>query len=319
MDPFADLVREVRADGALLGQSVLRPPWSLRYVHGARLTMCAMLEGSGWVVPAAGEPARLDAGGTAVVVGPEPFVIADEPDRPPEVTVHSGEMCTSTSTGENLVTSARLGPRSWGTSAEGGASLLIGAYTAPGDVGRRLLGALPPVLVVPAGSAPCVDLDLLATEVCGEQPGQQVVLDRLLDLMLVWTLRAWFEREDADPPAWYSALGDPVIGPVLHAIHDDPGHPWTVAGLARVAGVSRAAFARRFTALVGEPPLTYLTDWRMTIAADLLRREGSSVGAVARRVGYADGVAFSSAFKRVRGVSPSAYRAERSPAARVSS
>ena len=100
-----------------------------------------------------------------------------------------------------------------------------------------------------------------------------------------------------------------MIGPVLRAMHAEPGRPWTVVTLAKVAGASRAAFARRFTALVGEPPLAYLTSWRMTLAADLLRRQGTSVASVASQVGYADGFAFSSAFKRVRGVSPSAYRA----------
>ncbi|MBP2183738.1 AraC-like DNA-binding protein [Amycolatopsis magusensis] len=93
---------------------------------------------------------------------------------------------------------------------------------------------------------------------------------------------------------------------MLRAMHAEPGRPWTVLTLAKVAGASRAAFARRFTALVGEPSLAYLTGWRMTLAADLLRRQGTSV---ASQVGYADGFAFSSAFKRVRGVSPSVYRA----------
>nr|CEL13722.1 Transcriptional regulator, AraC family [Kibdelosporangium sp. MJ126-NF4] len=158
-----------------------------------------------------------------------------------------------------------------------------------------------------------MQLELIVPETCPEQPGQQVVLDRLLDLLLVCTLRAWFDRAESDPPAWYRALGDPVIGPVLRAMHTDPGGPWTADSLASVANVSRSAFARRFTELVGEPPLAYLTDWRMTLAADLLRRESAPVAAVASRVGYADGFAFSSAFKRVRGVSPSAYRADRAP------
>ncbi|RZQ59652.1 AraC family transcriptional regulator [Amycolatopsis suaedae] len=305
MDPFADLVRGVRADGALLGHSVLTPPWSVRYVHEAELTLCTALEGSGWVLPADGEPVRLDPGAVAVVRGPEPFVVADEPGRPPGATVHRGQLCTATPSGEYLVDSADPGPRSTG----GGASLVVGAYRAPGDVGRRLLDALPPALVVSGDSVPCLELNLFVTEVCSLEPGQQVVLDRLLDLLLVCTLRAWFAHEDTEPPAWYSALGDPMIGPVLRAMHADPGRPWTVVSLARVAGVSRAAFARRFTALVGEPPLAYLTGWRMTLAADLLRRQGTSVASVAAQVGYADGFAFSSAFKRVRGVSPSAYRA----------
>ncbi|MFI6778919.1 helix-turn-helix transcriptional regulator [Nocardia sp. NPDC050412] len=98
-----------------------------------------------------------------------------------------------------------------------------------------------------------------------------------------------------------------MVGPVLRVMHETPGAPWTLTTLAAVAGVSRTTFAKRFAELVGEPPLAYLTDWRMTIAADLLAEPGATVSAVARRVGYADAFGFSTAFKRVRGVSPSEY------------
>jgi AraC-like DNA-binding protein len=95
---------------------------------------------------------------------------------------------------------------------------------------------------------------------------------------------------------------------VLRLLHEDPARRWTVAELAAAAGVSRATFAARFSALVGEPPLGYLTTWRMTLAADLLRDAEATVAAVAREVGYTDAFAFSAAFKRVRGVSPSVWR-----------
>lgn len=94
-----------------------------------------------------------------------------------------------------------------------------------------------------------------------------------------------------------------MVGPVLRVMHETPGAPWTLTTSAAVAGVSRTTLAKRFA----EPPLAYLTDWRMTIAADLLAEPGATVSAVARRVGYADAFGFSTAFKRVRGVSPSEY------------
>lgn len=130
-------------------------------------------------------------------------------------------------------------------------------------------------------------------------------------MALISTLRAWFGRPEADAPGWYRAHADPLIGPVLRALHDDPSRPWTVASLARVAGASRAAFARRFHELVGQPPMTYLTDWRLTVAADLLRDTDSTVEAVARQVGYANGFALTVAFKRVRGVTPRQHRTKR--------
>jgi AraC-like DNA-binding protein len=99
-----------------------------------------------------------------------------------------------------------------------------------------------------------------------------------------------------------------VIGRALRLMQHNPAHPWTVAALAGQIGVSRAALARRFTELVGEPPMSYLTGWRLAIAADLLREPEATIDAVARQVGYSSGFALSAAFKRVRGVSPREHR-----------
>jgi transcriptional regulator GlxA family with amidase domain len=151
-------------------------------------------------------------------------------------------------------------------------------------------------------------MDLLAAEVSRNEPGQQVVLDRLLDLALIATLRTWFARPEADAPGWYLALGDPLIGAGLRMIHYDPARPWTVAALAAGAGASRAAFARRFTALVGQPPMAYLTHWRLDRAADLLRDTDATVESIARQVGYANAFALTVAFKRVRGSTPRQHR-----------
>ncbi|MFE1890211.1 AraC family transcriptional regulator, partial [Streptomyces microflavus] len=159
--------------------------------------------------------------------------------------------------------------------------------------------------------------DYLVAQIGGARPGHQIVLDRLLDWMLVCTLRDWFDRPEAEPPGWYGALGDEVAGPALRAMHEDPAHPWTTAELAARAGVSRTTLAKRFTELVGDGPVAYLTEWRMTLAADLLTRPELTVAAVARRVGYADAFGFSAAFKRLRGESPSAYRQQASAAARA--
>ena len=92
-------------------------------------------------------------------------------------------------------------------------------------------------------------------------------------------------------------------------LHNNPAHPWTVATLAAGTGVSRASLARHFAELVGEPPMSYLTSWRLALAADLLREPDATVGAVARQVGYGSAFALSAAFKRVRGVSPQEHRA----------
>lgn len=148
-------------------------------------------------------------------------------------------------------------------------------------------------------------LDHLAAEVAIDAPGQQVVLDRLL----VCTLREWFDRADDAQPAWWTAQRDVVVGDAVRLMRAEPAAAWTVAALAERTGVSRSTLAERFARLVGEPPLTYLTRWRMTLAADLLLESNTAtVADVARTVGYNDAFAFSTAFKRVRGASPSEHR-----------
>ena len=151
-------------------------------------------------------------------------------------------------------------------------------------------------------------MPLLATEIVKEEPGQQVVLDRLLDLLLVTALRAAFSSDGVDVPAWFRANADPVIGRVLRLMQNEPAEPWTVATLANAVGISRALLARRFHELVGEPPMSFLTSWRMALAADLLVAGDATVGAVAGEVGYGSPFTFSTAFKREYGRSPKAYR-----------
>ena len=202
-----------------------------------------------------------------------------------------------------------LGVRTWGNAADGATVMLTGTYQLDGEVSRRLLRALPTLLVLPDDAWDSPLVALLADEIVKDDPGQEAVLDRLLDLLLIAVLRAWFARPEADAPAWYRAYGDPVVGRALRMLHHNPSHPWTVAALAADAGVSRAALARRFNELVGEPPMAFLTGWRIALAADLLREPGATIGSVADQVGYGSPFALSTAFKRVRGVSPREYRA----------
>lgn len=312
MDALTDLLRGVHAHGALVCRSFASPPWSLEYSATAPLTLVAATRGDTWLLAEDGARLLMRPGDIGLARGPQRFVLADDPDRPPRISV-----------GEPDCERRRIGTRTYGfepgalgaggagefgTGVDGDAAVLTGSYEVEGSISDRLLNALPNAFVVPCEGGPCPTLDLLAAEVAKDRPGQDIVLDRLLDVLLVFALREWFDRPEANTPAWYRALGDDVVGPALRALHDAPGHAWTVAELAGRAGVSRAALARRFTALVGVPPLTYLTEWRMDLAADLLTRPGATVSSVARAVGYADGFAFSTAFKRVRGVRPSDHR-----------
>ncbi|EFE78771.1 AraC family transcriptional regulator [Streptomyces filamentosus] len=308
MDALAGLLDGPRARGAFLLRMVMEPPWAVRIEDRAPICLMSVRRGTVCVVPSdGGEPVRLGPGDIAVVRGPDPYTVADAPGTTPHALVGPGGVCT-TLHGRPLAQDMVLNVRTWGNAAHGGTSVLVGTYLLDGEISRRLLDALPPLLTIPADARTRPLLDLLDAEIAQDEPGQRVVLDRLLDLLLIAVLRAWFARPGADAPAWYRALGDPVVGTALRLLQDDPAHPWTVASLAARAGVSRAGLARRFTELVGEPPMAYLTGWRLAVAADLLRESDATVEAVARKVGYSTPFAFSAAFKRVRGVSPQEYR-----------
>ncbi|MFE7893902.1 AraC family transcriptional regulator [Streptomyces sp. NPDC057412] len=307
MDALAGLLDGPRARGAFLIRACFDPPWSVRVEDRAPLTVMVMVRGEAWVTPERGEPVRLRAGDLAIARGPDPYTCADAPDTAPQALILPGAECRYPD-GRSLNGSMDLGVRTWGDRPDGSAVLLIGTYLRQGEISGRLLNCLPPLLSLPADGWDHPLTPYLMTEIVRDAPGQEVVLDRLLDLLVIAALRTWFARPEAEPPAWYRALADPVVGRALRLLQDDPAHPWTVASLAAKAGVSRAALARRFTDLVGEAPMTYLTQWRLALAADALRDTDDTLEAIARRVGYGSPFALSSAFKRVYGVSPQEHR-----------
>lgn len=303
MDVVAGLLDGPRAREAFLLRTSVDPPWSLRVRDEAPLTLVAVVRGDAWILPDGDPPARVGPGDVAIVRGPGHYTVADDPGTAPQVVITPQQGC-ETPDGEDAGQMSDLGVRTWGNRPDGATVLLTGTYHLHREIGQRLVGALPTLLVLSEDAWDCPLVGLLADEVVKDEPGQEAVLDRLLDLLLVAVLRAWFARPEAEPPAWYRAYGDPSVGRALRLLHSNPTHPWTVGELADAAALSRAAFARRFHSLVGEPPMAFLTGWRIALAADLLREPGATVGSVAREVGYSSPFALSTAFKRVRGVSP---------------
>jgi AraC-like DNA-binding protein len=307
MDVLDDLLAGTRARGGVFNLTVLDPPWGLHIVDEAPLALATLVRGSAWILRDGTEPVRLNERDVAVLRGPEPYVVADTPQTEPQLRIHPGGICEPLP-GAPIDYSARLGVRTHGGRPDGAAMVVSGTYQLEGDVSRRLLTALPPVLVVPAEDVTGPVMEMVLGEIQRDEPGQQSVLDRWLDLALITTLRAWFARPESHAPGWYQAQADPVVGLALRLIHEDPAHAWSVVELANRTGVSRASLARRFTALVGESPMAYLTGWRITLAADLLRETNHTVESIARRVGYANAFALSVAFKRLRGTNPTAHR-----------
>lgn len=307
MDALAGLLDGPRAHGAFLLRSTLAPPWSIRIQDEAPLTLFAVVRGSAWVLPDDDDPIALAAGDVGIARGPDHYVVADDPGTDPQVVIHPGQRCT-TPDGHDITPMTMVGVRDWGNSPDGPTMLVTGTYETCSEISQRLRSALPPLLVIRRDSWDNPLLGFLAAEIVKDEPGQEAVLDRLLDLLLIAVLRTWFARPEAATPGWYRASSDPVVGPALRMLHSNPAHPWTIANLAAANGVSRASLARRFTDLVGEPPMTFLTSWRLSLAADLLREPGATVGSVARQVGYGSPFALSAAFKRVRGIRPTEHR-----------
>jgi AraC-like DNA-binding protein len=307
VDALDTALATVRVDG-WVGRSLVRPPWGVEMLTGDPCQLAAVVKGDAWIRHGDDDPVHLPEGTVAVACGGIPLHMGDHPDTPPDLRIADREACYDIVTGENMADHDRTGSRTWGDPDAPG-SVVLGAYRTDGEVYALLERDLPPLLVVPPDPLVEPVLAAIVTETQDERPGQQVVVDRLMELLLFSALRVWLAAPDTAVPSWATALSDPIAGPALRAMHAAPERRWTVAELAGEAAVSRAAFARRFREAVGEPPLAHLTRWRMALAADALRTDpGLDIATVAARVGYADPFGFSTAFRRVRGTTPSAHR-----------
>lgn len=310
MDAVAALLDGPRARGAFLLRSTLTAPWAMRIEDGAPLTLIACVTGSAAVVRD-GAVFAMAAGDVAIVCGPTPYIVADVPETVPEVVIGPGQVCTSPD-GTVLGDMQMYGVRAWGNDPDGETVLLTGTYQSFGEVSKRLLAALPATLVVSKAEWDNPLVEFLADEMARTSPGQEAILDRVLDLLLLGVVRVWLARPSSNAPGWYAAHNDPIVGPALQLMQHRPEEPWTLDSLATATHVSRATFARQFAALVGEPPMSFLTSWRVSLAADLLLEDGATLASVANKVGYSSPFALSAAFKRVRGQSPREHREARS-------
>lgn len=181
------------------------------------------------------------------------------------------------------------------------------------ELGQPLMSALPRGVPLPGlGSSPPewlrIGIQFLLQETRERRPGHQSILNRLGDIWFVECLRLYVENLPEGNDSWLRALKDPALATVLSAIHQEPGRDWTVPALAQLACLSRSAFADRFQKIMGKPPLTYVTEHRMRLAAWQLRHSDQPVCRIAEMVGYASETAFGQAFKRSHGTAPGRYR-----------
>jgi AraC-like DNA-binding protein len=290
-DIVADVVAATRRGTVLYCRSRLHAPWGIRMPAGALASVHVVTAGACWLIPDIGEPMHLARGDVVLIPSGLGHCLADIPGRPARPL-------------EELI-GVPLGV--------GAADLVIDGNGPLTGLLHPLTAMLPPIVHIGAGQARGTGLtaavDLLAAESQGTDPGASAVVAPLIDLLFVYLLRSWLAGQSWADVGWAAALYDPAVGGALALIHADPARPWTVATLARTMGVPRATFSRRFTKLTGQPPMTYVTTWRMTVAARLLREGQAPLREVAPRVGYESEFAFARTFKRVIGYPPGHYRA----------
>jgi AraC-like DNA-binding protein len=306
VDVLSDAVTAMRTGQPHSGR-VHRPgPFGMRNPPVAGAGFHIVLQGPCWLFPPDGAPIALGVGDVAFLPHGAAHGLADSPSTP--------LVDAATSPAEIPPGQDDRPPTGQRDGSAAATVMLCGAYLLDRSRAHPLLDDLPEVIHLPArlGRHPGLRaaVDLLGGELEQPRPGGDAMLPALLDVLLLHILRAWFDEQSAHGVAtgWAAALGDPAVAAGLRAIHSDPGRQWTVAELAFLAGLSRAAFARRFAALVGQPPQGYLTWWRMTLATRLLRDGDATLATVARKVGYTSEFAFAHAFKREYGSAPGGFR-----------
>jgi AraC-like DNA-binding protein len=316
MDPLSDLLRVVRLDGAFFYGVEAFEPWTVEVAHATEMTP-RILPGMEHLVPyhmvtegrcyaglAGEETIELVAGDVIVFPHGDPHVMTSAPNvrRGPEVHTFAPARYPET---------VILG--SGGKPTTRFACGYLGCDLRPFN---PLLSALPRQMHIRGLSS--VWVATFATQLTQEsglrRPGGDTVLTRLAELMFIEVLRRYLADLPQGQTGWLAGLGDEVVGRVLTLLHAQPSRAWTLPELAKEAGSSRSDVSRRFTELVGESPMQYLTQWRMQVAANLLAQSGAKVAAIASEVGYESEAAFSRAFKKATGIAPGAWReARRTP------
>ncbi|WP_424889374.1 AraC family transcriptional regulator [Streptomyces sp. XH2] len=305
MDILSEALSSMRTGQPRSVRTHGRAPWGLRLSPVAGAGFHVVLYGTCWLVPERDaphpQPIALSPGDVVFLRDGRGHVLADHPSTPPQE-AEPAEFRPGAPLG--TVTIGADGPRT---------SLLCGHYHLDQGRPHPLVRQLPEIIHLSTRhgrhSELCAAVQLLGSELENPRIGSAGIVPALIDSLLLYILRAWIEDQPpTEARGWAAALGDPAVAPALAAVHEDPAAPWTVESLAERAGLSRAAFARRFTALVGEPPMAYLTRWRMTTAAKLLRESDAPLTTVAARSGYGSEYAFAKAFKREYGQAPGGYR-----------
>lgn len=319
IDVLSDVLRTVKLTGALFFKLEASSPWADEVPAAAAFAQSILpgaqhaisyhivMRGACWATLPGRPPVRLAAGSILLVPHGDPYVISSAPGargEAPADAVLTFFRDMATGSAPAIVCEGGGGPD--------GAELVCGFLGCDRRPFNPVLDALPRMLHLPPPAVPHDHLGHLVAYALAEsrqrRSGARCVLLRLSELLFVEVIRRYVDALRPEQTGWLAGLRDPAIGRALGVLHDRHARPWTLGTLAREVGVSRSALAKRFTELVGQPPMRYLARWRMQVAARLLADGATKVAAVAREVGYDSEAAFSRAFKRIVGTSPALWR-----------
>jgi AraC family transcriptional regulator, alkane utilization regulator len=305
-DPLTDILQTVHLQSTILGTAHFTAPWSIRIPNEDEdeSTIHVVVQGQCWLLlEDCSQQIHLQSGDLVILLEGREHIICDELTSP---TVDLEEV---------IVRKPDPGYKRIAYGGDGSLTQLVsGTFKFRGDRTRNpLLSALPPLIHIKNEVGQFIPwlettLQFIAAEIEINQLGCQCVLSRLADVLFIQAIRAYVAELPADQGNWLRALNDVEIGIALSLIHHHPDYAWTVASLAAKISISRSAFAERFNQLVGQPPMQYLTTWRMVKAENLLQESQLVIRDIATQVGYTSEVAFSKAFKRWAGIAPGVYR-----------
>lgn len=303
VDPLGDALHFLRMSGVFYCRSEFSAPFALDLpAFEATMMFHVVTAGQCWLEVDGAEPYLLRPGGLALVPHGEGHQLRSEPGAAPTGLFDAPRQVVS-----DRYEILRLG--GGGTTS----TVVCGVVRFDHPAAHQLTRLLPRLITIDAWTSPEVEwiqstLRFMAIEAREPRAGGETVITRLADILVIQVIRAWIARDPSAQRGWLGALRDPQIGRAMALVHRNPGGDWTLASLAASVGMSRSAFAARFTQLVGEPAMRYVARWQMQAARMWIQQDNATLGDAASRLGYESEAAFSRAFKRFNGVSPGAVR-----------